>query len=565
LLFRQQLGSSADAYSAAPFTMFRAQTREQLQTRKLLRTRKQLQTRSRRKRTACMHETILLEARKIVKTFPGVRALDEVDFSLREGEVHALVGENGAGKSTLMLTLGGIYQPDSGSILMKGKKITCESPHDANLKGISIVFQELSLIPTLSIAENIFANRQPVGRINFINRRKMYEETQNLLKLFDLDCIDPATPIRELSIANQQVVEILKAISYNPSVLILDEPTSSLTEHEISQLFHNIRKLKARGLSFIYISHHLIEIFEIADRVTVLRDGKNVSEAAVKDIDEEYLITNMVGRTITNMYGKRGPEDAIGEVLFEARNITDRKKGLHRKFEGISFSVRAGEIVGVAGLIGAGRTEMARAIFGAEPPESGTVFLKGKELNIRNPKNAIRAGIGYLSEDRKSQGLITGFTIKENAVSNHLEDFTNRYGMLNDTRMLEFAEKTRKDFRILTPSVHQLVRNLSGGNQQKVLLGTWFGINPEFLIVDEPTRGVDVGAKSEIYQLLRNLAATGVGILMISSDLTEILGLSDRILVMKSGKIVGTVPGEHATEEQIIAMAASTADGGTCE
>jgi ABC-type sugar transport system ATPase subunit len=545
--------------------MFRAQTREQLQTRKLLRTRKQLQTRSRRKRTACMHETILLEARKIVKTFPGVRALDEVDFSLREGEVHALVGENGAGKSTLMLTLGGIYQPDSGSILMKGKKITCESPHDANLKGISIVFQELSLIPTLSIAENIFANRQPVGRINFINRRKMYEETQNLLKLFDLDCIDPATPIRELSIANQQVVEILKAISYNPSVLILDEPTSSLTEHEISQLFHNIRKLKARGLSFIYISHHLIEIFEIADRVTVLRDGKNVSEAAVKDIDEEYLITNMVGRTITNMYGKRGPEDAIGEVLFEARNITDRKKGLHRKFKGISFSVRAGEIVGVAGLIGAGRTEMARAIFGAELPESGTVFLKGKELNIRNPKNAIRAGIGYLSEDRKSQGLITGFTIKENAVSNHLEDFTNRYGMLNDTRMLEFAEKTRKDFRILTPSVHQLVRNLSGGNQQKVLLGTWFGINPEFLIVDEPTRGVDVGAKSEIYQLLRNLAATGVGILMISSDLTEILGLSDRILVMKSGKIVGTVPGEHATEEQIIAMAASTANGGTCE
>ncbi len=512
-----------------------------------------------------MHETILLEARKIVKTFPGVRALDEVDFSLREGEVHALVGENGAGKSTLMLTLGGIYQPDSGSILMKGKKITCESPHDANLKGISIVFQELSLIPTLSIAENIFANRQPVGRINFINRRKMYEETQNLLKLFDLDCIDPATPIRELSIANQQVVEILKAISYNPSVLILDEPTSSLTEHEISQLFHNIRKLKARGLSFIYISHHLIEIFEIADRVTVLRDGKNVSEAAVKDIDEEYLITNMVGRTITNMYGKRGPEDAIGEVLFEARNITDRKKGLHRKFKGISFSVRAGEIVGVAGLIGAGRTEMARAIFGAELPESGTVFLKGKELNIRNPKNAIRAGIGYLSEDRKSQGLITGFTIKENAVSNHLEDFTNRYGMLNDTRMLEFAEKTRKDFRILTPSVHQLVRNLSGGNQQKVLLGTWFGINPEFLIVDEPTRGVDVGAKSEIYQLLRNLAATGVGILMISSDLTEILGLSDRILVMKSGKIVGTVTGEHATEEQIIAMAASTANGGTCE
>lgn len=512
-----------------------------------------------------MSDSVLLEARGMTKTFPGVKALDEVNFSLRKGEVHALVGENGAGKSTLMLTLGGVYQPDAGQIIMEGEQLCCSTPHDANLKGISIVFQELSLIPSLSIAENIFANRQPVNRYNFIDKNKLHDDTVELLKLFDLDCLDPATPVQQLSIANQQIVEILKAISFNPKVLILDEPTSSLTEPEIKQLFVNIRKLKEQGFSFIYISHHLVEIFDIADRVTVLRDGKHVCESLVKDIDEDFLITNMVGRTITNMYGKRDPRNTIGDVLFEVKNLTGKKQGLRRKFEQVSFSIRAGEIVGVAGLVGAGRTEAARAIIGVDPKESGEVFLNGKKLHIRSPKDAIRSGIGYLSEDRKSQGLITQFTIKENVVSNHLEDFANKAGMMDDRSIQRFATKLRKDMKVATPSINQMIKNLSGGNQQKVLLGTWFGIDPKVLIVDEPTRGVDVGVKSDIYQQLRKMAANDVAILMISSDLPEILGVSDRIIVMQNGKLVGEVQAEGATEEEVISLAAGAVDGGTCE
>lgn len=512
-----------------------------------------------------MSETVLLEAKGIVKTFPGVRALDSVDFTLRKGEVHALVGENGAGKSTLMLTLGGVYQPDAGTIFMEGQPLECRTPHDANLKGISIVYQELSLIPNLSIAENIYANRQPVRKNNFIDRKKMYEDTRKLLELFELDCLDPAMPVSELSIANQQIVEILKAISFNPKVLILDEPTSSLTEPEIKQLFVNIGKLKQRGYSFIYISHHMVEIFEIADRVTVLRDGKHVSEAMVKDIDEDYLITNMVGRTITNMYGERDPSDTIGSPLFEVKHLTGRKHGIRRKFEDVSFSIREGEIVGLAGLVGAGRTEAARAIIGADPKESGDIYLEGRKLSIRSPKDAIKNRIGYLSEDRKTQGLITQFTIKENVVSNHLEDFSNNMGFIDDRAITEFAHKVKDDLKVATPSIHQLVRNLSGGNQQKVLLGTWFGIEPKVLIVDEPTRGVDVGVKSDIYHQLRKLAAQKVAILMISSDLPEILGVSDRIIVMQNGRIVGELPAGGATEEQVISLAAGAAVGGACE
>ncbi|MFA5467898.1 MAG: sugar ABC transporter ATP-binding protein [Sphaerochaetaceae bacterium] len=512
-----------------------------------------------------MVEKVLLEARGVTKTFPGVKALDEVDFRLREGEVHAIVGENGAGKSTLMLTLGGVYRPDAGTIFMEGEELTCLSPHEANLKGISIVFQELSLIPSLSIAENIFANRQPLKRLNFIDKKKMYAETTNMLGLFDLECLDPATPVNALSIANQQIVEILKAISVNPKVLILDEPTSSLTEPEIKQLFQNIRKLKERGYSFIYISHHLVEIFDIADRVTVLRDGKHVCETMVRDIDEDYLITNMVGRTITNMYGKRHEDARIGQEVFSVKNFTARKHGIRRNFEEISFSLYAGEIVGMAGLVGAGRTETARAIMGVDPKESGEVFLSGKKITIRTPKDAIKRGIGYLSEDRKSQGLITGFTVRDNIVSNHLEDFATAYGIINDRSIHQFALKTKENFRIATPSVYQIVKNLSGGNQQKVLLGMWFGINPKVLIVDEPTRGVDVGVKSDIYQQLRALAAQGVAILVISSDLPEILGISDRILVMQNGRIVGEVPAKEASEEIVISLAAKAVNGGVCD
>jgi len=500
---------------------------------------------------------IILEARNIVKIFPGVRALDGVSFGLRKGEVHALVGENGAGKSTLMLTLGGIYRPDEGEILVDGEVVKFDSPHDANSQGISVVFQELSLVPTMSIAENIFANRQPVNAFNMVNWKKMFKDTKELLSLFDIEHLDPSTPVNQLSIAMQQVVEILKAISFNPSVLILDEPTSSLTEHEVEQLFNNIRKLKERGLSFIYISHHLKEIFDIADTVTVLRDGMRVCDAEVKEIDEDFLITNMVGRSIQNMYGKRGDVLIGSELVFEVENLT--RDGV---FEDISFSIRKGEIVGLAGLVGAGRTELGRSVFGAEPADSGKIRINGELVVPRTPLDAINAGIGYLTEDRKTQGLILDFTIRDNLVGNHLGDFASTLGFLNEAAITRFAEKSRDDFRISTPHLEQKIRKLSGGNQQKVLVGTWVGVNPKLLIMDEPTRGVDVGAKSDIYRLMRELAGRGVAILMISSDLPEVLGMSDRILVMQNGCLAGEIPGDKATEESVIALAAGTIEGG---
>lgn len=491
----------------------------------------------------------ILEAKGIVKTFPGVRALNDVDLKIKKGEVHALVGENGAGKSTLMLTLGGVYKPDEGEILIEGEKVSFESAHDANKKGISIVYQELSLVPNLSVAENIFANRQPVKSLNMIDWKKLNTQAKEMLSLFGIDYINPSTLVKDLSIANQQVVEILKAMSFNPKVLILDEPTSSLTDVEVKQLFKNIRVLKAKGISFIYISHHLHEIFEIADTVTVLRDGEYICDAAVKDIDEDFLVSKMVGRKIENIYGKRAKDAVIGKTLFEVKNIS--RTGA---FENVSFNVRSGEIVGFAGLVGAGRTEVGRAIFGAEPVESGEIYLEGKKLTIRSTKQAIENGIGYMSEDRKTQGLYLKFSIKNNFISNRLKDFSKN-GLISEIQVNQNGDKCIKEFGVVTPGTGQIVGNLSGGNQQKVLLATWFGIKPRVLIVDEPTRGVDVGAKSEIYVLLRELAKTGVGIIMISSDLPEILGVSDRIIVMKEGKIAGELDREEANEENVIAIA----------
>lgn len=491
----------------------------------------------------------ILEAKGIVKTFPGVKALNGVEFKLRQGEVHALVGENGAGKSTLMLTLGGVYKPDNGEILIDGEKVSFESAHDANKKGISIVYQELSLVPNLSVAENIFANRQPVKALNMINWKSLNAQAREMLSLFGIDYINPSTLVKDLSIANQQVVEILKAMSFNPKVLIMDEPTSSLTDIEVKRLFKNIRTLKEKGISFIYISHHLHEIFEIADAVTVLRDGEYICDAPVKDIDEEFLVSKMVGRKIENIYGKRTNDACIGETILKVNNIS--RAGA---FEGVSFDVKSGEIVGLAGLVGAGRTEVGRTIFGAERAESGEIYLDGKKLDIRSTKHAIANGIGYMSEDRKSLGLYLKFSIKNNFISNRLKDFS-RNGMINEKEVSRNGNQCIEDFGVVTPGMDQLVGNLSGGNQQKVLLATWFGIKPRVLIVDEPTRGVDVGAKSEIYALLRKLAKTGAGIIMISSDLPEILGVSDRIVIMKEGRVVGEIDKTEANEECVIAMA----------
>ena len=491
----------------------------------------------------------LLEAKGIIKYFPGVKALNGVDLKVKKGEVHALVGENGAGKSTLMLTLGGVYKPDGGEIYIDGEKVSFDSALDANKKGISIVYQELSLVANLSVAENIFANRQPVKAFNMIDWKQLNKAAKDMLMMFGVDYIDPMTLVKDLSIANQQVVEILKAMSFNPKVLILDEPTSSLTDIEVRQLFKNINILKDKGISFIYISHHLHEIFEIADTVTILRDGEFICDAAVKEIDEEYLVTRMVGRKLVNIYGQREVSLEDSNVLFEAKGLTRKAE-----FENISFNIKSGEIVGFAGLVGAGRTEVGRGIFGAEPVDSGEMYLDGKQIKINNPKEAIENKIGYMSEDRKTQGLYLKFSVKNNMISNHLKDFS-KLGFVSDNLVNENGHSCIDSFCIVTPGADQVVGNLSGGNQQKVLLATWFGIKPRLLIVDEPTRGVDVGAKSDIYSLLRELAKTGTAIMVISSDLPEVMGISDRIIVMKDGKIVGEVKQGDASEELIIAMA----------
>ena len=498
-----------------------------------------------------MNDRIVLEVRDIVKTFPGVRALDGVQLELRAGEVHAVVGENGAGKSTLMHVLGGIHKPDSGRIIIDGKSVQFDSAYDAAQHGISVVFQELSLSPNLSVAENIFANRQPARAFGMIDYDKLYADTREILKFFELD-MDPRTLVKNLPVAQQQVVEILKAMSTRPKVLILDEPTSSLTSVEVEHLFKNIRRLKEEGISFIYISHHLKEIFEIADRVTVLRDGCYVGTRDVSDVTEEQLVQMMVGRELVDMYGRRDYD--IGDVYFSVKGA-----GRGKDFADVSFSLRRGEILGLAGLVGSGRTELGRAIFGAEPLEQGEIILEGKNLSIASPKDAIEAGIGYLTEDRKAQGLFLDMAIRENCIAPHLADFANQLRMMDENAITDFAHKCRRNFNIVTPSIKQQVRNLSGGNQQKVLLSMWMGIKPEVLIVDEPTRGVDVGAKSEIYRLLRQLAATGVGIIMISSDLPEVLGLSDRILVMREGRIAGEFSAEEATEEKVVACATGVA------
>ncbi|KJS50580.1 sugar ABC transporter ATP-binding protein [Desulfosporosinus sp. BICA1-9] len=498
-----------------------------------------------------MNEELILEVKGIFKKFPGVQALGGVDFQLRKGEVHAIVGENGAGKSTLMHILGGIHKPDAGEIFINGKKTEFHNPLDAVNSGVSIVFQELSLVNGMSVAENIFPNRQPVRKMGLINFKKLFEDTTEILKTFE-ETINPSIPVKHLSICQQQVVEILKAISKNPQVLILDEPTSSLSQYETNRLFENIRKLKTKGMSFIYISHHLHEIFEIADRVTVLRDGKYVDTVKVSDIDEAKIINLMVGREVSNQYIKRNARVENNKVVLKVQGLTHKKY-----FKDISFEIKQGEIVGFAGLVGAGRTEIAKTIFGLEKYEAGSIFVDGRKVIVNSPKDAMNEGIAYTTENRKFEGLFLEMNIKQNCVVPQLESFAKGMtGFLDEHKMEAFSEDYVKKLNIITPSIGQKVRNLSGGNQQKILLSMWLGINPKVLIIDEPTKGVDVGAKSEIYDVLRKLADLGIGIMVISSDLLEVLTLSDRIIVVKDGEIRGVLNNAEATEENIIAYAA---------
>jgi ABC-type sugar transport system ATPase subunit len=494
--------------------------------------------------------TVVLETKDIVKTFPGIRALNAVDFDLSEGEVHALCGENGAGKSTLMHILAGVYRPDSGEIHVGGQKVDIGDQHTAQGLGIGIVYQERSLVNGLSVAENIFAARQPVGMFNIIKWKDLYKLSSDLLESLAIH-IDPTTMVGSLSPALQQMVEIAKALSLNPRVLILDEPTATITEHEVDALFSLIKKLQADGMAIIYISHRLAEIFRVADRVTVLKDGRKVETADVPAVDYDWLINRMVGRDLDfARIDRTVKKDRVLEV-----------KGFNSgKFKNINFFLNRGEILTFAGLAGAGRSELMRAIFGADKRISGKVFIENREVNTKATYKTIKQGIGYLPEDRKAQGLFLDMSIEKNIVSSNLKKVS--WGaLLNDKKSAVIAKEYKERLNIMTPSTRQRVVNLSGGNQQKVVFAKWLFVNPKILIVDEPTRGVDVGAKSEIYGIMRKLTEQGVSIIMVSSDLPEVLSISDRIYIMHNGGITGELEGRKATEEAIMKHASGITDG----
>ena len=443
---------------------------------------------------------VALEVTGLSKRYGVIQALDAVDLTVRSGEVHAVVGENGAGKSTLINILAGTTAPDTGRIVLAGREVAFRSAHAARAAGIAAVFQELSLVGSLSVAENIFANRQPVNRLNLIRSRELRRRTREVLRLFDVD-LDPDVPVERLSMARRQVVEILKALSARPCVLLFDEPTSSLTQRETEILFSLIRRLRQDGVAIIYISHHLPEVLELADRVTVLRDGRHVDTLPRSDVTEPALVRLMVGREIRDIYGAEPrasarAKPASHEPAPEGDAPRLRVEGLCRSgaFADVGFKIWPGEIVGLAGLVGAGRTEVGRALFGAEPPDRGRILLDGQPVSPRSPAEAVRLGIAYLTEDRKEQGLYLRHTVRDNLAAPRLRSCTAPGGFVQDRRIDQYADTCRRRFRIVTPDLHQLVSRLSGGNQQKVLLAAWIGTEPRVLIADEPTRGVDVGA-----------------------------------------------------------------------
>ncbi|AEI49998.1 sugar ABC transporter ATP-binding protein [Runella slithyformis] len=485
----------------------------------------------------------LLTLQNISKTFPGVQALSDVSFPLEAGEVHAVCGENGAGKSTLMNILAGNLQPDSGGqIFIETKAVQIRDFNQARELGIAIVYQERSLVEMLSIAENIFANRHPKTKWGLIDYPQLYANTQALLQQLNLTHLSPKTRVETLSPAERQMVEIAKALSQNPRILILDEPTASITEQEINTLFSTIRQLKKQGIAVIYISHRMAEIFEIADRVTVLKDGRYQVTLFISETNSAQLIKLMVGRDLAKTVHESSTQ---AETLLEVKGLESAL------FEDINFYLKKGEIVALAGLVGAGRTEIARAIFGMDTITAGSVWLDGQLCSIHHPADAISYGIGYVPEDRKNQGLFLDMSVQENIVAGR---FSGNEA-ISTQEQLQIATQFKEDLRIQTPAVSQKVRLLSGGNQQKCVLARWLHLNPKVLIVDEPTHGVDVGAKLEIYELLHKMALTGTSILLISSELPEVLALADRILVVYHGKIAGELSCSEATEERILALA----------
>ncbi|MDH7487024.1 MAG: sugar ABC transporter ATP-binding protein [Anaerolineae bacterium] len=494
------------------------------------------------------HDAPVLVMEHISKSFPGVQALDDVTFEVRQGEIHALVGENGAGKSTLMKILTGAVPKDSGTIILRGQPTEIDSPARALALGISMIHQELALIPYLNVGQNIYLGREPRGALpGFINWPALYAEARQQLGRLNID-VDPAMLVADLTIAQRQMVEIAKALSLNADILVMDEPTSALSERETEILFELMRSLKAHGVTIIFISHRLEEVFTIADRVTVLRDGQLVGVAPVGEVDMGQVVRMMVGRELREMYPKE--EVARREQVLRVEGLS---RG--RDLRNVSLELYSGEILGLAGLVGAGRTLLARALFGIDAVDEGEIWLDGQPVRIDSPQKAIALGIGFVPEERAAQGLFLNMAVRQNITISAL-DKVSRLGFVDFRRAAGLAQEYVQRLDIRTPSLRQRVRNLSGGNQQKVVIAKWLSLNPKVLILDEPTRGIDVGAKAEIHALMGQLARQGVGIIMISSELPEILGISDRILVMHEGEVVAEFTRAEASQDEIMWYAA---------
>jgi inositol transport system ATP-binding protein len=493
-----------------------------------------------------MGEAALLRMEGISKTFPGVHALDNVHLEVEAGTVHALMGENGAGKSTLMKVLAGIYHADAGTIEFNGTQVQIPDSATALRLGISMIHQELSPVPEMSVAENIFLGREPRNRFGFVDRRQMVAKTTELFAKWQIE-IEPRATMKSLVVAQIQMVEIAKAISYDSRLIIMDEPTSAISEREVAHLHRMIRSLRESGVAVIYITHKMDEVFRISDRVTVFRDGRHVATLDASELDRQKLIALMVGRELTHLFPKEHAE--IGEVVLSVKGLT--RTGV---LSDISFELHKGEILGLAGLMGAGRTEVLEALFGVTRIDSGEVWVKGRKVSIKAPTDAIAAGMGLLTEDRKKTGIMGVLSVRDNMVVASLARFSP--GFILRPRMVEAAAKAERDaLSIKTPSLAQLIRNLSGGNQQKVLVARWLLTSPEILMIDEPTRGIDVGAKSEIHRLMSGLAAQGKAILMVSSEMPEILGMSDRVLVMAGGRITAEFTRDEVTQEKVLEAA----------
>ncbi len=493
-----------------------------------------------------MQRQPILELRNITKVFPGVKALTDVNFDCLRGEVHALVGENGAGKSTLLKILSGAYRPDGGHLAIGGREVHLRHPHDAQKYGISIIYQEFNLLAERTVAQNIFLGREPMRGWR-VDARAMIDETRALLDDLGVD-IDPRTQVNSLRMAQQQVVEIAKALSLNADVVLMDEPTAALSLYEVDNLLQLVQRLRERGITIVYISHRLEEVFRIADRVTVLKDGHWIATRPTAEVTQTELVGMMVGREISSYYPPRAKPADIGAPILEVRGLN-----VNNWLRDVSFQVKRGEILGISGLEGSGRTFLARTLFGAEKITHGEIYLNGQRQRFKNPYDAIQAGIGFITEDRKREGLALIMSIRKNMMLPSL-DIRQALGFIQFRKESTLVEDLSKSLELHATEDTE-VQNLSGGNQQKVVLAKWLATRAKLLIFDEPTRGIDVGAKASIHQLMRQMAAEGVGVIMISSELPEVLGMSDRLLVMRQGEIVGEFRGEDATETSIMKMA----------